>query len=390
MSGHIILTQEDLCILQAELVNVYHKWYDIGLQLKVQPDILDRIKFDNGDAKTCFREVFSLILKRLEPQLTWEAIATALETQCVDAGLLARKIRQNHCQHVELLIDQLSCAKKRKLHSGFPMASRPTSWDPIPHLPGISHLHLDSEIVENLKAVLQVQSEKLEQAFYELFLSIKKSLIEREIDPCDMVVFYGSLKTQFKDCRKPSKKDLGNTKSLEELFEYLSAYVSPFNYDLVKSIIENLGTTADRELLLKYEEYFEEFCKRRVSEASPCYCKKLEGDTAIWVKKDESFDTLTVHALRQFRYKLMSIFKVAIYDLRLVEANDGCVELTFALPSHISASVFPLSHEQEEALQSEKVKALACNLYSFPKEVIQACILASLLIMCMCANYVAM
>ena len=69
------------------------KWYDIGLELKIDPASLDAIQEDNPrNAQNCLRDMLKKWLRRSQPKATWRALVEALESPLVDEGLLASMI----------------------------------------------------------------------------------------------------------------------------------------------------------------------------------------------------------------------------------------------------------------------------------------------------------
>ena len=76
------------------LVGISHKWYDIGLQLKVKPNVLNRIQSQYSDPAVCLRMTLSDWLIGISPYPTWEALAKALESRSVKEDRLAKKVRE--------------------------------------------------------------------------------------------------------------------------------------------------------------------------------------------------------------------------------------------------------------------------------------------------------
>ena len=68
------------------------KWYDIGLELKIDAASLDAIQEDNPrNVQNCLRDMLKKWLRsQLNP--TWGAIVEALESPLVDEGVLASNI----------------------------------------------------------------------------------------------------------------------------------------------------------------------------------------------------------------------------------------------------------------------------------------------------------
>ena len=71
------------------LYEVRLKWYDIGVELNVDEEKLDEIKFKyDKDPGVGLREMLRVCLKNT---LTWKAIAEALEAKAISEPILASK-----------------------------------------------------------------------------------------------------------------------------------------------------------------------------------------------------------------------------------------------------------------------------------------------------------
>ena len=65
------------------------KWYNIGLELDIDPETLDTIKGNNDNIDDRFRAMLMTWLKMVDPRPTWEALAEALRSPTVGCGHLA-------------------------------------------------------------------------------------------------------------------------------------------------------------------------------------------------------------------------------------------------------------------------------------------------------------
>ena len=82
------------------------------------------------------------------------------------------------------------------------------------------------------------------------------------------------------------------------------------------------------------------------------------------------YEQFTVKELKSFRYRLSKIFYVSPQSvLRLCQVEEGCLQLTFQVPSFVQQEIFPLSSEQESALAAEGVIKLTCGDYLFTAKV---------------------
>ena len=68
------------------------KWYDIGLELKIDAASLDAIEMENrGNVQDCLRNVLKIWLRRPQPRPTWEALMESLKSPLVGEEYLISK-----------------------------------------------------------------------------------------------------------------------------------------------------------------------------------------------------------------------------------------------------------------------------------------------------------
>ena len=91
----------DLVDVWEKLLDVSHKWYDLGLKLRLPLGALDSIKYQHLDAPTSMREMLTSWLKKVDPPPTWEALANALESRVVGEPQLAQQLRSKYCTTVQ-------------------------------------------------------------------------------------------------------------------------------------------------------------------------------------------------------------------------------------------------------------------------------------------------
>ena len=90
----ITLGVNDLSCVQEKLLDVSHKWFDIGLTLKLRVGTLERLRNQYPDISTCLREMLLEWLKKVDPPPTWERLAHALESRVVGEPRLAEQLRK--------------------------------------------------------------------------------------------------------------------------------------------------------------------------------------------------------------------------------------------------------------------------------------------------------
>ena len=86
------LNVNDLGKVQRAACDSRDEWYNIGLELSIDPGTLDVIKRDNAKTNDCFREMLTTWLKMVQPKPTLAALAEALQSPTVGFGHLAEQI----------------------------------------------------------------------------------------------------------------------------------------------------------------------------------------------------------------------------------------------------------------------------------------------------------
>ena len=91
----------DLTCVREELLDVSHKWFDIGLKLQLSVGTLECIRDQYPSPSTSLREMLLDWLKKVDPPPTWEGLACALESRTVGEPRLAEQLRTKYCKPVQ-------------------------------------------------------------------------------------------------------------------------------------------------------------------------------------------------------------------------------------------------------------------------------------------------
>ena len=92
------LSVDDLQVVREELNDVRAKWYDIGIQLRVNIGTLDAIEKQYlNNPSDCLRETLTTWLKSYPPSPTWSKVVDALSSKTVGETRLAANLEQKHC-----------------------------------------------------------------------------------------------------------------------------------------------------------------------------------------------------------------------------------------------------------------------------------------------------
>ena len=185
------------------------------------------------------------------------------------------------------------------------------------------------------------------------------------------VMTLGAFKPVFKEPQVPlfqyCFQKLEAADSIPKVFLVLKDYFSFYNYHVIEHIIKALGTEGDKAELQRYKEDFNQYAKRRIFECLSEFGPISDADHAdIFVKVDLQYENYTVAEIEMFRHKLSDILRVSSQGvLRLCRVEKGCFQFTFQVPSFVQQEIFPLSREQENALETESIIKLTCGEYQF-------------------------
>ena len=87
----------DLSTVRNEIHDARTKWYDIGIELKVDVSTLKTIESMYSNSKDCLREVITEWLKAVHPKPTWRSLVDALRRPVVEESKVAAVIEDKYC-----------------------------------------------------------------------------------------------------------------------------------------------------------------------------------------------------------------------------------------------------------------------------------------------------
>ena len=91
------------------------------------------------------------------------------------------------------------------------------------------------------------------------------------------------------------------------------------------------------------------------------------------IKLDLKLETITISALKEFRFKISGIIGIDVSNLHFCCAKQGCIEVTWQIPCFITQLIFPLSSDQEKMLEQLGVIQLSCLNYEYAAPVSRVC-----------------
>ena len=271
----------------------------------------------------------------------------------------------------------LGCGCGKCTLSSFIERGCPTPISSTNSFPYLDLSELTNEQRQELGGRLQFESHEITKHFQALVSSTIESLIRQNVSLDRLVAHVMALVTfdtdpvfnrpqvpLLQDCLK----ELKSADSIPKIFLVLKDYFSFFNYDIIEHIINVLGTDEDKAKLQKYKNKFDRYAQRRIyKECGLNVGHESETDRPnIFVKLDSRYNRYTALEIKEFCCKLSETFHISSKGvLRLCRAEEGCIQLTFQVPSFVQQEIFPLSKEQEMALADIGVIRLTCGEYQF-------------------------
>ena len=77
-------------------MGVHDRWYNLGLQLKVRPGTLDRIRVQFSDSRNRLREMLKTWLTTID-NTSWKTVTDALKSQSVSGYQIADYLESKYC-----------------------------------------------------------------------------------------------------------------------------------------------------------------------------------------------------------------------------------------------------------------------------------------------------
>ena len=194
--------------------------------------------------------------------------------------------------------------------------------------------------------------------FQDLFSATTLSLKQRKTTVTEILcnlVGLGPLPPAYKGLDLPEFSQqfpkLMQSKTIDEAMVVIGTYCSFFNFRMIEHIVNKLGTRRDRKNLEKYREEFDKYAERHVCECPAEVGTVSDGLANMFVTLDKTFDSCTVSGLELFVENLRKILKISTGAVfKLTHIAPGSLKLTFQLPYSLLQDIFPLSSEQEAAL----------------------------------------
>lgn len=162
--------------------------------------------------------------------------------------------------------------------------------------------------------------------------------------------------------------ELKKADNLNDIFDLLSReYASFLNYDIFEFIVNSYKLDKSQEEL-QYPEHLQDYIKRHsISEFMKInpLLKEISDTSTELILKINMSTTSRLAKITELKESLANTLHINIATLRLLDIKDGCIEVTFLLPTHIAELLFNehtcFTEEMEEFQKKWSIHDLKCN-----------------------------
>ena len=164
--------------------------------------------------------------------------------------------------------------------------------------------------------------------------------------------------------------DLSNATTVENISIIMSKYCSFFNCQLLETVFAHMKYHEGKEVLTRHKGDLAEYAKRRICHFPSGLGIRGFSHAVIAVKLDDMYEGTHIAHLLTFHRKLCELLRVTLSQCPLDGLKPGCKNVTIHLLDHLVKDTFPLSTDQQTALQSltcngSKLKSLTCESFTY-------------------------
>ena len=154
------------------------------------------------------------------------------------------------------------------------------------------------------------------------------------------------------------EEELTAAKEIEDIFLAINPYFSYFNYELIEVIVNVHGAREDKENMQRYHNDFSEYCRKMpcVEFQEECSSDKSKH-TKIKFKLDYNANQLKLGDIKCIQRRIAEILNLKSSVLYLYRVEDGCMVITFLVPTFWVESLMKIIANNISALQ-KNVKLL--------------------------------
>ena len=305
-----------------ELDEVRAKWYELGVQLRMEVSDLKAIQSQYQNSpnmpSACLHQMLSdWLTKQVSPPPTWQIVVEALSSPAVDKPDLAQKLQKLYC-------------------------SQEAGNDPVKNT---QPTFLTTEQIE-------AQMEELENEFEVLKDDVYESVKTQPVDV--FKVKLTSFKIRDKEYHMDYMKKMIHQKiTVTDIWVELNQYFNFLNHTILQHILTKFNNSQLQRRMDAYrDKLYSFFNQTRLCDFIRCWpmidqdCPTKELKEFV-VKSRKDWETCTLADLDYLKGKLATKLLLPNFSLIITKASKGCLEVTFSVPPSLVHYLQTVTKETE-------------------------------------------
>ena len=230
---------------------------------------------------------------------------------------------------------------------------------------------ISEEIRENLEFIIEEYRSDIVKK-YAAYVKCIRLTIEKKVSVDELrsyLLTLEALKSSSVQCKlfAGAKQELEKASTIHRIFDIVTLNFASFlDFGVYQCIADHYGIKGEE---LNYSEHLKEYVKKhKISELAmlqiPKFCPSTDDTKTISIKIDieEICESTRITNLKKV---IAKVLKVMPYTIRLQSIKEGCVTVTFCIPTPVADIIFTRGKTftplEEEELCSLSVLWLECN-----------------------------
>ena len=289
--------------LVSVLSNIAYLWYDLGIQLDIDPDVLKNIgKSKHFEQNDCMRRMLEKWLQKY-PENGWDDIVRALKE--LDRNDIALTVTRKYCHDTATSLP--------------PALSSPSSV-PSPQCDPVT-MEVPKNVVKKL--------ERIENEFYQLVSKLKEKL-RGKLDQKDIARLAGF-------CSGILQIKHFHCSNIDDLFTHLQPHLHFLNYSILKRIDCTYLKKTMKYDIKKYKTNLNKFTKSTsvsqfklaIEQLHPSPSHDTSTNTTVQLKAKDTWSTCTVYNMDRLIKYLFPSYKDSV---RLVGIHHSVLTIVCTAP----------------------------------------------------------
>jgi len=183
----------------------------------------------------------------------------------------------------------------------------------------------DYEFVD-VKCTIATLDKEVRQEYSNFMTKLSKLFTKLSISTDDILLSFSCLEDD-----EAISNDMRSSTNIQSFMQGLSKTQAWYNFGTTARLACMYGKAKGEQLVGEYEKKLKVHLLKRITVKLP----RAHKAERIVVKFDEKREKFTEEKITELRCTISKILKLEVKEFVLVSVKDGCVELTFLLPSNV-------------------------------------------------------